>query len=199
LQTSGAPVKCTSRTDNWPSNFYSKPEFFPHNTNIATQYLTRLQLQPDGPLGPEYELTYLAAEMDINKNDNYNPEPIINKFRNDRDTQNNDLAHRREGKFKYRRKVQCTCCHNYGHDVDEQICRIGAQVYHSHQFLTNNPQKAQYNAQAYSLSNIKKQIKKLLSDPTTPDDDIQDKLEGLAVAMVQQLYSAPCAPTDVDE
>jgi hypothetical protein len=65
--------------------------------------------------------------------------------------------------------------------------------------LTANPQKAQYNAQAYSLSNNKKQIKKMLSDSTVSDDDIQDSLEGLALTMVQQLYCEPCKPKDLDE
>jgi hypothetical protein len=74
--------------------------------------------------------------------------------------------------------------------VDDQICRIGAQVFHSHHFLTTNPVQAQKNAQAYSLSNNKKQISKMRSrimDPDISDDEIQDQLEGLALVMVQQL------------
>jgi hypothetical protein len=163
-------------------------------SNIATQYLTRLQLQHREHIGPEYDLSYLAAEMDMNQTNPSNPDPIIHKFSNTKDVQQTSTSNRREGKFQYRREVQCRICHNYGHDVDDQICRIGAQIYHTNQFSLINPKKAKDNAQAYSLTNNKKQIKKMranLTDPNITDEEIQDHLETLAHAMVQQLQDEP--------
>jgi hypothetical protein len=125
--------------------------------NIATQYLTRLMLQPEEiPLGMEYEMTHLAGEMDMNKTMDSTYGLSVNKMHTAREP--NDKDGKREGKFQYKRQVKCTCCHTFGHDVDKQICRIGAQVYHAHQFLLNNPTKAQQNAQSYSASNSAKHI-----------------------------------------
>ena len=80
----------------------------------------------------------------------------INKFRTGRETETtNNAAHR---KFAYRREIQCDCCHTFGHNVDEDICRIGAQVYHSTQFIKNNPKKADNNAKAFMTANNKNEI-----------------------------------------
>jgi hypothetical protein len=161
----------------------------PRYHNIATHYLTRLTLQPaNHPIGLEYEMTRLAGEMDTNQSLDTYHSPTINKMRTEKNTDAKDNNKRREGKFKYKRDVQCTCCHNFGHDVDEQICRIGAQIYHANQFFLNKPTKAKENAQSYSLINSQHQIKMAKADrPDASDDEIQDQLERIALSMVQHI------------
>jgi hypothetical protein len=72
--------------------------------------------------------------------------------------------------------------------VDKQICRIGAQVYHSHQFMLKQPIKAQDNAQAYSISNNKTQINNTQAQLTDADtEEIREHLECMACSLVQQI------------
>jgi hypothetical protein len=166
--------------------------------NIATHYLTRLTLQsPNIPLGTEYEMTHLAGEMDTNRSTELYQNPTVQKMRTDKDGETKEGSNRREGKFKYKREVQCRCCHNFGHDINKQICLIGAQVFHAHQFLLNNPVKAQENAQSYSMSNSKPQIKMArTAQPHASDDKIQEQPALTMVWHMQHTVLTPATQQD---
>ena len=64
-------------------------------------------------------------------------------------------------RFQYRREIQCECCHNYGHNIDQDVCRFGAQHYFVCQFINEQPEKAKANANAYHIANNKVQVTKL--------------------------------------
>ena len=162
----------------------------PRYNVIATLYLTRLQLQPSNqPLGTEYNEAYLVGELENNQSTESNYHPTINKFNSYKDGKDNgkDNTRRNNFKFKYRREVQCSCCHAYGHDIDEDVCRIGAQTFHSHQFWVNYADKAKKNATAYSMANNRNQVKNTRQVmPDASSEEINEHLESVAHSMMNQ-------------
>jgi hypothetical protein len=160
--------------------------------NIATQYLTRLMLlPPEEPLGMKYEMTHLAGEMNLNRTTEVFNNPTINKAK-----YNTHSNNKRESKFKYKQEVQCKCCQNFGHNINSQICQIGTQVFHSHQFMNQQPIKARDNAQAYSISNNKTQINNTKAQLTKANnEEVQDHLESMACSLVKQINNTAHNPT----
>jgi hypothetical protein len=160
--------------------------------NIATQYLTRLMLlPPEEPLGMEYKMTHLAGKMDLNRTSEVSHNPTINKAK-----YNTNSSNKRESKFKYKQEVQCECCQNFGHNIDSQICQIGAQVFHSYQFMNLQPIKAQENAQAYSISNNKTQINNTKTQLTKANnEEIWDHLESMACSCIKRINNRAHNPT----
>lgn len=156
---------------------------------ISTTHLSNLQgLDPQGTLPQIFSEQRLIDSIETNeqKAHQFPADPTINKFRGgqqrDGNRDNNDSRGDTRKRFSYRREVQCTCCTTFGHDVDQDVCKIGAQVYAACQFLSNHSEKAIKNAKAYALANNKSKI--ALAKQQYPEgtslDDIQDNLLNLA-------------------
>ena len=148
-------------------------------------YLTRLQAHdPTSPLPPIFDDQTLIDSIDQNEQTTPLEHPTFNKFQQctPRDGGKDGETKEPRKKFSFRCEVQCTCCTTFGHDVDEDVCRIGAQVYSSHQFLLNHPDKAKKNAKAFTIANNKAKINVARSH--YPDDTswehIQDHLLSIA-------------------
>ena len=78
-------------------------------------------------------------------------------------------------------------CQAFGHDIDEDICRIGAQVYHVTKFQTEaaeNTEKMEKNATAYSLVNHRSTIK-VVCQETDPTEVHVEKAEQLAIDLLK--------------
>jgi hypothetical protein len=95
--------------------------------------------------------------MDMNQSSNLPPDPIINKLRNDnKDPQQKVTGNR--------------CKVNFNIDARYNVASVtttammltikSAKLVHKYTILAN-PKKAKDNAQAYSLTNNKKQISKM--------------------------------------
>ena len=141
----------------------------------ALNYLTKLQLQgPNQPVSTTYSLNELVNILESNAPamPNTNPNTItINKFNGPTNKeQDNNTNNGTRRKFQYRREVQCECCHTFGHNVDEDICRIGAQILHTTNFIKEHPKKAENNANAFTAANNKNKINtiKLMPRPKPP-------------------------------
>lgn len=80
----------------------------------------------------------------------------INRFGNSNGPRGRTPSPRRP-----RREIQCEMCHNFGHNIDQDPCRIGAQCYHCLQFLESQPEKAKQNAKAYSMMNQARTVKQM--------------------------------------
>ena len=74
-------------------------------------------------------------------------QPSINKFEG------------KKKKFEYRNKIQCTCCQLYGHNIGDQICRIGAQMYHAKEYSVKHPAEYKTNADKHRQMNQKNIVK----------------------------------------
>lgn len=155
---------------------------------ISTTHLSALQgLDPKGPLPTIFTEQLLIDSIEINeqKGPQFIDNPTINKFRGqqqrDHNSRDNDTRDPRK-RFNYRREVQCTCCTTFGHDIDQDVCKIGAQVFAVTQFISDQKDKATKNAKAYSIANNKTKI--ALAKRHFPDDtsleDLQHNLMDLA-------------------
>ena len=126
-------------------------------------HLTTLQgLDPQQPIPPLFEAQSLINSIDANeqKSPQIQIDPTINKFRGQTRDGGKDDGKEGESKafhrrFSYLRHVQCTCCTTYGHDIDKDVCKIGAQVHAAQHFILNHGEKAVKNAKAYALANSK--------------------------------------------
>ena len=44
-------------------------------------------------------------------------------------------------------------CKTFGHDTDEDVCRIGAQIHNAIKYQAQEPEVAEKNANAYIMAN----------------------------------------------
>ena len=79
-------------------------------------------------------------------------------------------------KFEYKNKTQCRCCHLYGHNIGDQVCRIGAQIHHSTNFSKAHPQEAKTNAERHTQMN-KKSVVHVFDGTTTSEAAITEKCQ----------------------
>jgi hypothetical protein len=138
-------------------------------------------VDPNGTLPPIFHEQRLIDSIESNeqKQHQFPPDITINKFRNP--NPDNKKPNPRTP-FQYRRDVQCTCCTTYGHDLDKDICKIGAQVYAVTQYMTKHPSEAMANAKNYALAHNKTKIA-MATQHFHPDctiEEIQDQLLSLA-------------------
>ena len=137
----------------------------------------------------------------IEQNKQTSPTLTINRVRTPKeggkDSETREAREPRK-KFSFRREVQCTCCSTFGHDVDEDVCRIGAQVYSAHQFLSKYPDKAKKNARAFAIANNKTKISlaKQTFPEHTPWDIIEEHLLDLAHGLTIQDETDDDRPTE---
>ena len=60
--------------------------------------------------------------------------------------------------------TQCSCCKCGGHQLGEQVCRIGAQQYHIQSYAEKNLEEHKEDAERYETMNRPKVIKKVSAD-----------------------------------
>ena len=136
---------------------------------MATSYLTRLihtEHKNDKEFPNEFMPNNLINILETSKNEQPPTEidqiPTIHKF----------------GRKPFQHKVQkqCTACKVWGHDIDEQVCRICAQISFCMEYIHTNPEKAHKNATAFALAHNKTRVAKVrqaLGDiyPINQEDD----------------------------
>jgi hypothetical protein len=103
--------------------------------------------------------------------------PSINMF----DGKNKDGRYAKDSSKRYslRNKKQCVCCKMEGHNIGEQICRIGAQMAHVTKYATSNKETYEANAGYYYKSNRPVLINRvMMAHPThTTEDEIMEECE----------------------
>ena len=146
----------------------------------ATIYLQQLTSSlNDHDLGEEFNATRLLMTVEQNKNT-----AAESPKKNKPSSSNLHVAKTQVNKrFQYRRQVQCRVCRTFGHDTDEDICRIGAQVQHILNFQTQDPGAMDKNATAYNLANNRSTIKMVCKE-VEPDEQQVMEAEQLALELV---------------
>lgn len=174
----------------------------PEYSLLATTHLGRLQtkdptMEVDHSFSPHELVTVLEAHRASKLKNN---QPIINKMnrggnynRDSRDTRdnrdNNKDKDNKPAGFKYRNEVQCKMCKNYGHCIESQVCRAGAQHYHCTNYSTQNKEQVKANATAYSAANNVTKISKVINEhpnmfnPNSSQDEIHDQIMAMARCM----------------
>jgi hypothetical protein len=56
-------------------------------------------------------------------------------------------------KFELRHKKQCACCKMAGHNIGDQVCRTGAQMWHAAKYSAANAETYDSNAEKYFKMN----------------------------------------------
>jgi hypothetical protein len=101
----------------------------------------------------------------------------INMF----DGKNKDGGYTKDSNKRYslRNKKQCVCCKMAGHNIGEQICRIGAQMAHVTKYAMANKETYEANADNYYKSNHPVLINRvMMAHPThTTEDEIMEECE----------------------
>lgn len=136
---------------------------------ISNYMLTKLlSIDDDKLLGNEFEMDQLIAKVEheatrgTKKSDSSGHPPYtINKVNSN--------------KFQYRRTVQCRVCQNFGHDTDEDICRIAAQTYHCQRYMKDHPDEMKANATKYKLSNSAVVVKRVQINHETEDECARER------------------------
>ena len=94
-------------------------------------------------------------------------------------------------KFQYRRQVQCRMCKTFGHDTDEDVCRIGAQIHHAIKYQAQEPEIAKKNANAYAMANKKSTIQMVCTDCVEGDDVQPDEHEVMKAEQLAMKFMDP--------
>jgi hypothetical protein len=171
----------------------------PDYSLLATTQLTRLQTQDvnqdvDISFTPHELVTILESHRASKLK---NIQPMINKMhrggnfsRDSRDNRDKRDDHKdSKPGFKYKNEVQCKMCHNFGHDIDAQVCRAGAQHYHCMNYCTLHKDTAKANAKAYSVANNVTKISKMINqhptmfNPNSTQEEINDQILDFARCM----------------
>ena len=74
-----------------------------------------------------------------------------------------NLYNNNKKKFEMR-PIQCNCCQCGGHQIRDQVCRIGAQNYHIQSYREKHPQEFKQNATRYETMNRPKIISKVCAN-----------------------------------
>jgi hypothetical protein len=56
-------------------------------------------------------------------------------------------------RYELRNKKQCACCKMAGHNIGDQVCRIGAQMWHAGKYEAANTETYKLNADKYFKMN----------------------------------------------
>ena len=123
----------------------------PTYQNLATAYLSTLIALPDpAHLPVKFQLNELALDMETHKQAQKSlPIPSINKINRPPQKQ----------PPRTRTPIQCQLCKTFGHCISrDQICRIGAQVYHVLAFQKQEPAKFTTNAATFAKANEPRRI-----------------------------------------
>ena len=159
-----------------------------YNQPIATKLDNDLSIwkstNPNTTLPEEWQIEGLLDKFSDYKADPKKPaseaggsnmtiNALLTKSHRERNLYNNNKK-----KFEMR-PIQCDCCQCSGHQIGNQVCQIGAQVYHIQSYKEKHPQEYKKNATRYETMNRPKIISKLCANNQliSSIEDFQDESE----------------------
>ena len=161
---------------------------YSYNQPIATKLDNELSIwkntNPNTPLPYEWQIEGLLDKFADYNADTEKPAPTaggsnmaINALFTKPERERN-LYNNKKKKFEMR-PVQCPACQCGGHQIGDQVCRIGAQVHHIEAYKEKHPQEFRQNAMRYKTMNVPKIISKLCANNQliSSVDEFQDESE----------------------
>ena len=89
--------------------------------------------------------------------------------------------------FDYTNKIQCECCHTFGHNIGDQICRTGAHTYHSLNYQKTHPKEFKDNAEFFNNMHLKSVVRYVSARTTCADEEEhENEREAYVQAMAQE-------------
>ena len=142
----------------------------PKYQTCAEFQLSRLRGIPeDKDLDDEYSIPRLITLLEQSIPMQHR-QPTINKLEEAAPT-----IYKVQRRFQYRRKCQCRICMNFGHDVDEDTCRIAAQIYFVNQFSQNNMPVLEEQAKKYRMANSMATVNTVRQGTDTDDEYLRKR------------------------
>ena len=82
-------------------------------------------------------------------------------------------------RFELRNKKQCACCKMAGHNIGDQVCRIGAQMWHAGKYEAANTETYKLNADKYFKMNRPIHINRvMMAHPThRTEEEVMEECE----------------------
>ena len=138
-----------------------------YNPPIATKLMSELNhwinanqsLATGDAIPSQWRITGLADQFSDYHIIATTPSLNINKFNGKK----NDGGYADGNKrFELRNKKQCVCCKMAGHNIGDQICRTGAQMWHTTNYGESNKETYQENAEQYFKMNRPHHINRVM-------------------------------------
>ena len=108
----------------------------------------------------ELQKENLITNLEINHKHTIPNNPTINKVGQQQLNAQNQRGPRR--RHQYKNPVQCLACHQFGHNIGDQVCRYTGQLYHAMAYMDQNPESTKANADAYHLANSTSKVNKIM-------------------------------------
>jgi hypothetical protein len=88
-------------------------------------------------------------------------------------------ANKGNKRYELRNKKQCACRKMAGHNIGDQVCRIGAQMWHATKYESANKETYQDNAGKYFKMNRPVHINRVMRahDKLIEQEEIMDKCD----------------------
>ena len=156
-----------------------------YNTPIATKLTGELNhwinanptIVKADKLPNKWKITGIADKFSDYHKDTTTPSLSINTF--DAKKSEGGYAGKGNKRFELRNKKQCACCKMAGHNIGDQVCRIGAQMWHATKYETANKETYQENADKYFKMNRPVHINRVMrAHPEhNAEEDIMEECE----------------------
>ena len=139
-----------------------------YNTSIATKLTGELTLWINAnkakatmdDIPNKWKITGLADQFSDYHKDTTSPSLAINTF--DGKKREGGYAGNGNKRYELRNKKQCACCKMAGHNIGDQVCRVGAQMWHATKYAEANAEAYQGNAEKYFKMNRTVHIKRVM-------------------------------------
>jgi len=101
--------------------------------------------------------------------------------------------------YDYTNKVQCECCHTFGHNIGDQICRTGAHTYHSLNYQKTHPKEFKDNTESFNNMHLKSVVRYVSARTTCADEvEHENEREAYVQAMAKEETSSESEQEDND-
>jgi hypothetical protein len=156
-----------------------------YNPSIATKLTGELNhwinanqtLVKTGDIPSKWKITGLADQFSDYHTDKVLPTLLINQF--DGKKKDGGYTGNNNKKFELRHKKQCACCKMAGHNIGDQVCRTGAQMWHAAKYAAANAETYDSNAEKYFKMNRPVHINRVMkaNHTYTTEEEIMQECE----------------------
>jgi hypothetical protein len=132
-----------------------------YNASIATKLTGELNhwinanpiIEKTDKLPNKWKITGIADKFLDYHTDITTPSLSINVFDGNAKKLEGGYANKGNKRYELRNKKQCACCKTAGHSIGDQVCRIGAHMWHATKYESANKETYQENAEKYLKMN----------------------------------------------
>jgi hypothetical protein len=127
----------------------------------------------------KWKITVIADKFSDYHKDAMTPSLSINAFDGNAKKTEGGYANKGNKWYELRNKKQCACCKMAGHNIGDQVCRIGAQMRHATKYESANKETYQKIAEKYFKINRPVHINRVMRahEEHTTEEEIMEECE----------------------